>query len=101
MFKKLQPGQVSEPIRTPTAFYIIKVDSRGKESYEQARPQIEQKMQADKNNAAVKQELDKYKVTGADPDFFATTTASNIPSLSRSGSSNPTASAATSQPHNQ
>ncbi len=101
VFSKLQPGQVSEPIRTQNAFYIIKLDNRNKESYEQARPQIEQKMQADKNQAAVKQELDKYKITGADPDFFATTTATNIPSLSRPASSSATASSAPSQPHNQ
>lgn len=97
VFQKLQPGQVSEPIRTQNAFFIIKLDSRNKETFEQARPQIEQKLQADKNNAAVKQELDKYKITGADPDFFATTTASNIPSLARPGSSTATASAGPAQ----
>lgn len=107
VFKKLQPGQVSEPIRTQNAFYIIKLDSRNKETFEQAKPQIEQKLQADKNNTAVKQELDKYKVTGADPDFFATTSASNIPSLSRSARPTAapapaaTASTAAPQPHNQ
>lgn len=100
VFHKLQPGQVSEPIRTQNAFFIIKLDSRNKETYEQAKPQIEQKLQADKSNATVKQELDKYKVTGADPDFFATTTASNIPSLAHpvTASSSATASAGTSQP---
>jgi parvulin-like peptidyl-prolyl isomerase len=83
VFNKLQPGQVSEPIRTGNAFYVIKLESRAKETFEQARPQIEQKLQSDKNNAAVKQELDKYKVTSADPDFFATASASTIPSLSK------------------
>ncbi len=103
VFNKLQPGQVSEPIRTPNAFYIIKLDSRNKQSFEQARPQIEQKLQADKNNAAVKQELDKYKVTGADPDFFATTTASNLPSLAKPmrPSSATASSSGSTQPHNQ
>jgi parvulin-like peptidyl-prolyl isomerase len=102
VFNKLQPGQVSEPIRTQNAFYIIKLDSRNKETFEQAKPQIEQKLQAEKNNSAVKQELDKYKVTGADPDFFATATASNIPSLARPMRPSPaTASATTPQPHNQ
>lgn len=102
VFGKLQPGQVSEPIRTANAFYIIKLDSRNKETFEQARPQIEQKLQADKNKAAVDQELAKYKVTGADPDFFATTTASNLPSLARPTRSSPsTASSGSPQPNHQ
>jgi PPIC-type PPIASE domain len=102
VFDKLQSGQVSEPVRAANAFYIIKLDSRTKETFDQARPQIEQKMQADKNNAAVKQELDKYKVTNADPDFFATTTASNVPSLAKpTHPTAPTASSGTPKPQNQ
>ena len=104
VFDRLQSGQVSEPVRAANAFYILKLDSRTKETFEQAKPQIEQKMQADKNNAAVKQELDKYKLTGADPDFFATTTASNVPSLAKPPTHPtppPSASSGTPKPQNQ
>jgi peptidyl-prolyl cis-trans isomerase C len=97
VFQKLQPGQVSEPIRTQNAFFIIKLDSRNKETFEQAKPQIEQKLEAEKNNAAVRRELDKYKVTAPDPDFFATTTASNIPSLAQPAASSAPASTSPSQ----
>jgi PPIC-type PPIASE domain len=94
VFNKLQAGQVSEPIRSANAYYIIKLDSRTKQTFDQARPEILQKLQADRNQTLVKQELDKYKVQVSDPDFFATgnTSGSHIPSLaspSRPGSPSP------------
>src|SRR5947209_1727438 len=50
---KLQPGQVSEPVRVPGGFFIFKLDSRTKPTFEQARPSIAQKLQTDKNQAAL------------------------------------------------
>lgn len=72
---KLQPGQVSEPIRIPNGFYIIKVDSRTQEPFNQARP-----------NIVMKQQFEKYKVQVKDPDFFSASAnsaapASHVPSL--------------------
>lgn len=82
---KLQSGQVSEPVRMANGFYILKVDSRSKLSFEQARAGITQRLQNDKNQAAVKQELDKYKIEVKDPDFFnaSNTPARVTPSLQR------------------
>ncbi len=72
--EKLQPGQVSEPIRIPSAYLIIKVDSKGKVPFDQARPGIVQRL-----------EMEKYKIEVKDPDFFAASSASNshTPSLQR------------------
>ncbi|MBV9084098.1 MAG: peptidylprolyl isomerase [Acidobacteriaceae bacterium] len=83
VFNKLQPGQVSEPIRLQNAFYILKLDSRTKEPFEQARPQIEQTLAAEKSQALMKQETDKYKIQVQDPAFFGTG-AAKPPSLARS-----------------
>jgi peptidyl-prolyl cis-trans isomerase C len=84
---KLQPGQFSEPIRMPNGFFILKVESRSKIAYDQAKPGIMQRLQNEKNQAAVKQELDKYKIEVKDPDFFnaANAPARNIPSLQKPG----------------
>ena len=60
----------------PNGFFILKVDSRSKLPFEQARAGITQRLQNEKNQAAVKQELDKYKIEVKDPDFF---NASNAP----------------------
>jgi peptidyl-prolyl cis-trans isomerase C len=88
---KLQPGQVSEPIRVPSGFYILKVDSRTKVPFEQARTQILDKWKNEKSQAALKQEFDKYKIQVQDPDFFNASNASaaRIPSLQPSAPSQP------------
>ncbi len=71
---KLQTGQVSEPIRVPGGYFILKVDSRSKLPFDQVRAGIVQKL-----------EIDKYKIQVQDPDFFASSAPTpNIPSLQRS-----------------
>ena len=86
--EKLQPGQVSEPVRLPNAFLIVKLESRSKLTFEQARAEILQKQQTERSQAAVKQEVDKYKIQVQDPDFFnaGATSSFKIPSLQRPGS---------------
>ena len=84
---KLKAGEISEPIRMPNGFFILKVDSRTKQPFEQARTGITQRLQNEKNQAAVKQELDKYKIEVKDPDFFNASNAPlrTTPSLQRPG----------------
>lgn len=80
---KLQTGQVSEPIRVPGGYFIIKVDSRSKLPFDQVRANIIQKL-----------EIDKYKIQIQDPDFFASSApSSNIPSLQRPASPQPSSTA--------
>ncbi len=86
---KLQPGQISEPVRVPNGIYIFKLDSRTRLPLETVRQGIIQQQQNDKVQASLKQEMDKYKIQVQDSDFFApsnsngTATASKIPSLQR------------------
>ena len=104
VFEKLTPGQVSEPIRisngSSNAFYIVKLDSRTKQTFDQAKPEIMQKQLSDRNQALIKEQVDRYKITSPDPDFFATSTASNIPSLA-SPSHSATASSSATKPQTQ
>src|SRR4051795_3074171 len=88
---KLQPGQVSEPVRVPGGFFIFKLENRMTPTFEQARPSTAQKMQTDKNQAALKQEMDKYKLDVRDPDFF---NIAKTPSLMAPPSAAPSASPA-------
>src|SRR5436305_9665161 len=88
---KLQPGQVSEPVRVQGGFFIFKLDNRTNLNSDQARPSIAQKLQTDKNQAALKQEMDKYKLDVKDPDFFNIT---RTPSLMAPSSPPPSASPA-------
>jgi len=82
---QLQAGGISEPVRLPNGFFILKVDSRHKQPFEEARAGITQRLDNEKNQAAVKQELDKYKIEVKDPDFFNASNgpARNVPSLQR------------------
>jgi peptidyl-prolyl cis-trans isomerase C len=89
---KLQPGQVSDPVRVQGGFFIFKLDNRIKPTFDQARASIAQKMQTDKNQAALKQEMDKYKLDVKDPDFFNIT---KTPSLMAPSSLAPSAPSAT------
>jgi hypothetical protein len=91
---KLQPGQVSEPVRVQGGFFIFKLDSRTSPTFEQARASIAQKMQTDKNQAALKQEMDKYKLDVKDPDFFNITKTPSLMSPASSQSPAPSASPA-------
>ena len=96
---KLQPGQISEPIRVQGGFFIFRLDSRINPTFEQARPSITQKLQADKNQAALKQEMDKYKLDVRDPDFFnITKTPSLMSPQAPASSAAPAQKPATSKP---
>lgn len=90
---KLQPGQISEPIRVQSGFFIFRLDNRVSPNYDQARASIAQKLQTDKNQAALKQEMDKYKLDVRDPDFFNITKTPSLmsPAGQSPGSSAPTA----------
>ena len=81
--EKLQTGQSTDPIRIPNALLIVKLDSRNKLTFDQARPEITQKLQQEQNQAAVKQETDKYKIQVQDPAFFngTGTAGARVPSL--------------------
>jgi hypothetical protein len=82
---KLEPGQYSEPISIPSGFLVVKMMSRTKATFEQSRATITQRMQQEKGQAALKQELEKYKIQVQDPEFFDTANGSapKIPSLQR------------------
>ena len=79
--ENMQTGQVSEPVRVQGGFYIFKVDNRTKLPFEQVRTKIVQKLQNEKSQQILKQELAKYKVDVQDPDFFNVSTAAPTPTL--------------------
>lgn len=83
--EKLQTGQVSEPVRVSSAYIIVKVDSRTKIPFEQSRAQIVQKLENEKDQTVLKEEMAKYKIQVQDPAFFASSRppASHVPSLQR------------------
>ena len=84
---KLQPGQISEPLRIPNAFLIVKLESRDTVSFDRAKEGIVKKLEGERTQNAVKKELEKYTIHVEDKDFFDNGTAQaagpKIPSLQR------------------
>jgi parvulin-like peptidyl-prolyl isomerase len=82
---KLQAGEYSEPVSIPNGFLIVKVDTRKRLTFDQARPGIVQRIQNEKSKTVVQEELSKYKIQVQDPDFFnaSNTSGAHIPSLQR------------------
>lgn len=81
---KLQPGQVSEPVRVNGGLYILKLDSRTKVPFDQVQAGIAQKLQNEKSQTILNQEREKYQVQVQDPDFF--NASAPIPTLQKPGS---------------
>ena len=67
---KLQPGQVSEPIRINGGYIILKLESRSRLDFDKVKQGLIEKLA-----------LDKYKIHVDDANFFAAAPTPNVPSL--------------------
>ena len=65
---KLKPGEVSEPVKTPFGYHIIKVEAHVTKTFEQVSPQIEKILLPQKVQKTID---DMTKGAFFDPDFFA------------------------------
>ncbi len=65
----LKPGELSEPVRTQFGYHLIKLESKGVKSFEEARPSLESKLGPQRNQQALQDLVKKASVT-LDPEFF-------------------------------
>jgi peptidyl-prolyl cis-trans isomerase C len=66
---KLQPGQISDPVKSQFGYHIIKLESRQAKTFEEARPEIEQKLKPEQVKK-VMDDLEKNTKVVYDPEFF-------------------------------
>jgi parvulin-like peptidyl-prolyl isomerase len=66
----LEPGQVSEIMRTPSGLEIIKVESKRTKSFEEAKPTLETALRESKYAELVERMMKNYH-TFIDQEFFA------------------------------
>ena len=88
---KLQPGQISEPVRAKGGYIILKLDTRTRLDFDKVKQGLIEKLA-----------LDKYKIHVDDEAFFSAPPAPNVPSLaaprSGTGTGSGTASNTTTKP---
>ncbi len=65
----LEPGTLSQPVKTQFGYHLIKVESRKAKTFEEVRPELEQDMGPAAVQKAVDDLVGKVKAT-LDPDFF-------------------------------
>ena len=65
----MQPGDLSEPVKSPFGYHLIKVEAKESKSFEEVRPELERRMRPEQAQKAL-EELQKKTPVVLDPDFF-------------------------------
>jgi len=65
----MQPGDLSEPVKSPLGYHLIKVEAKESKSFEEERPELETRMRPEQAQKAL-EELQKKTPVVLDPDFF-------------------------------
>jgi len=96
---KLKAGEITDPIRESSGFYILKLESLNKKSFEQAQGDIVTQLKNEQVRKVIDQTNAQYQVQVQDTDFFGLpgTTSPNTPSLNRPSPGQPKAPAGKSQ----
>jgi peptidyl-prolyl cis-trans isomerase C len=65
----LKAGELSQPVKTPFGFHIIKVEARESKSLDEMKPEIERRLRPDMAGKVL-EDLQKNSGVVYDPDFF-------------------------------
>ena len=65
----LQPGTLSEPVKSPFGYHVIQVQAKESKSFEDVRSELERRMRPEQAQKIV-DELQKKTQAVLDPDFF-------------------------------
>ncbi len=66
----LQPGEISEPIRQPTAYYVVRLEEKGTQPVDEVREPIVHAIRSDHMNEWMKEMNASYQAVIKDSDFF-------------------------------
>ncbi len=66
----LKPSEISDPIRQPTAYYIVRLEEKGSQPMAEVREKIIQAVRNDHMNQWMKDMNASYQAVIKDPDFF-------------------------------
>jgi peptidyl-prolyl cis-trans isomerase C len=66
----LKPGELSQPIKQPNGFYLIRLDSLQMQSFDEVSPQIIKDLRQERFNEWMKSLQTQYQVKVEDPAYF-------------------------------
>ena len=75
----LKPGEISDPIRQPTAFYIVRVEEKGTQPVDEVREPIVRVLRNEHFNQWMKEMNASYQAVIKDSDYFKNIAASAKP----------------------
>lgn len=75
----LQPGEISEPIRQPTAYYIVRLEEKGTQPVDEVREPIVHAIRNEHFNEWMKGMNASYQAVIKDTDFFKALGVSALP----------------------
>lgn len=65
----LKPGELSEPVKSPFGYHIIKVEAQEFRTFEEVRPELERRMRPEQAQKTI-EDLTKRSFSVFDPEFF-------------------------------
>jgi len=65
----MKPGELSEPVKSPFGYHLIKVEEHQAKSFEEAKPELEQRMRPQQAQKAI-EDLVKKATVILDPVYF-------------------------------
>jgi parvulin-like peptidyl-prolyl isomerase len=77
----LKPGQVSEPLRQPNGFYLVKLEDLSVEPLNEVSAKIDEMLKQQRFQAWMESVQKRFEIKVEDPDFFKNKSA--VPSASR------------------
>ncbi len=75
----LKPGEISDPIRQPTAYYVVRLEEKGSQPLAELQQSIIQLIRNEHMNQWMKDMNTSYQAVIKDPDFFKTSEVSTVP----------------------
>jgi len=75
----LKPGEISDPIRQPTAFYIVRLEEKGTQPVDEVREPIVRALRNEHMNQWMKEMNASYQAVIKDSDYFKNIAASAKP----------------------
>lgn len=67
--RKLAPGKISEPVKSPFGYHIIQLESKETKSFDEVKPEIDKKLRPEEAKKAM-ETLEKSAKVVYDPVFF-------------------------------